>query len=113
MCEYANYIQVGNYSKSVNQTFTDFPKIEVIDWGPTISELTVSVTYLMLAALCIWTDTHFCMQGGEESKNCSKYADRQWWTKGEAFVGGFTPHPEIPKFRQSWAEFPVPFKIHL
>jgi len=38
-------------------------------------ELTVSVTYLMLATSCIWSDTHFCIQGGEGSKNCSNYAD--------------------------------------
>jgi hypothetical protein len=27
-------------------------------------------------------------------------------------VGGSTPAPEIPKFWQSWAEFPVPWKIY-
>jgi hypothetical protein len=26
--------------------------------------------------------------------------------------GSKSPPPEIPKFWQSWAEFPVPWKIH-
>jgi hypothetical protein len=35
-------------------------------------------------------------------------AQRQW-----RIEGGFTPlPPEIPKFYQSWAEFPVPWNIH-
>jgi hypothetical protein len=29
MCEYANYVQVGNYSKSLIQVFTDFQKAKI------------------------------------------------------------------------------------
>jgi hypothetical protein len=37
---------------------------------------------------------------------------QQWRTEGE-FWGFNTPlPPEIPKFWQTWAEFPVPWKIH-
>jgi hypothetical protein len=37
----------------------------------------------------------------------------QWCTEGGGFEGFKHPLPQIPKFWQSWAEFPVPWKIHL
>jgi hypothetical protein len=33
--------------------------------------------------------------------------------EGDGFGGSTTPHPQIQKFWQSWAEFPVLWKIHL
>jgi hypothetical protein len=37
------------------------------------------------------------------------FAPKQWRTEGG---GQHPPPPEIPKFWQSWVEFPVPWKIH-
>jgi hypothetical protein len=61
-----------------------------------------------------------CQVGGEYSsipawppvQSSNDIADVQWRTKG-GFGGFKPPSPEIPKFSQSWAKFPIQCKIHL
>ena len=70
-----------------------------------VCELTLD-TLLLLDPLLRWTDRYTALF------HCSL-----WWRswsvayRGGGGLGCSNP-PEIPKFWQSWAEFPVPWKIH-